>query len=126
MNNPELPKSIYEFIYGYIVLPFLIVNFRHMQNIFYYRDIIKANDIRGKIEVPMLLSMRRSAVETFGYFLLYLIIFLLTGAWILAGGATGFLKLLFSHRKWIRYDRLADSILETQENEKNDDNASAK
>lgn len=99
------PAQIYEFVYGGVILTFVMVNVRHIRNILYYREIVKGGGVSGRVEITMALSLRQSMHDVFGFVILYLVVYSLTGVILFAGGALFCLVNMSTHLKWLRRDK---------------------
>ncbi len=90
----------FNFLFGALFLLEAPVQIRHIRNIALFRMIRNPGYIHGKIEYSRRLSLRLSAVEIFGFAVLYLFCWLATGSSFFLGG--GFGCLIVTLRQWLQ------------------------
>lgn len=93
-------EGYYLFFLGGLLLTVIVVDIRHIQNIFLYRNTGTPNGLQGKLEYPGWLGYRSSAIEMFTFSALFLIIAIGLESWFIAGGTFGCLLLGVRHWIW--------------------------
>lgn len=79
--------AIYSCLIGALVLREAVVHMRHARNIVYFKQVQSGNGIKGKIEYSRRFILKASAVDLFGFAVLFLILALISGSWFCLGGA---------------------------------------
>jgi hypothetical protein len=72
---------------GALIFVEAAVHMRHVRNIHQFLTCFGPDGVRGRIEYPRPVTMRLSAFDLFQFAVLYLVIFLVTGSWLLFGGS---------------------------------------
>ena len=85
LSRQSLPP-LYEMVFGALICVELAVHIRHCRNLFLFRGIAAAGAVRGKIHYSRVLNLRVSAVDLYGFAVLFLALTLFTGSWFAFGG----------------------------------------
>jgi len=91
--------GLYLFGLGALILVEVPVHTRHLKNFFFFRDLLRTNAIRGRIEYPRPLTLRLSSAEFLIWAGLFTILFLVTREWFVLGGAVECVVVAAKHRK---------------------------
>ena len=98
----ESAPEVFQFIVGSMILLELTVHTRHLRNLFMFREMLKSDCVRGRMEYSRPFILRVSANELFVFSALYLLLFVFTQSWFILGGATTCLSTALKHRKLAR------------------------
>jgi len=91
--------GLYLFGVGALILVEVPVHTRHLKNFFFFRDLLRSNAVRGRIEYPRPLTLRLSSAEFLIWAGLFTILFLVTREWFVLGGAVECVVVAAKHRK---------------------------
>src|SRR5262249_47354919 len=91
--------GLYLFGLGALILVEVPVHTRHLKNFFFFRDLLRSNAVRGRIEYPRPLTLRLSSAEFLIWAGLFTILFLVTREWFVLGGAAECVVVAAKHRK---------------------------
>jgi hypothetical protein len=87
---------------GGLVLVHAAASMRRLRNIVLFHHAISAKGLSGKIEYSKRTVHTLSFVELFGFAVLYLLMFLVSGSWFFLGGALVCLVAGNRHRDWTK------------------------
>lgn len=79
--------ALYQMVFGAMVSIELAIHVRHFRNLFLFRAIAGSDVVQGRIQYSRHLSLRMSAVELYGFAVLFLVISVFTRSWFTVGGA---------------------------------------
>jgi len=91
--------GLYLFGLGALVLVEVPVHTRHLKNFFFFRDLLRSDAVRGRIEYSRPITLRLSSAEFLIWTGLFGILFLLTREWFVLGGAVECAVVAAKHRK---------------------------
>ena len=91
--------ALYLFGLGAMILVEVAVHTRHLRNFFFFRDLLRSNAVRGRIEYPRPLTLRLSSAEFLIWAGLFALLFLITREWFVLGGAVECVVVAIKHRK---------------------------
>jgi hypothetical protein len=91
--------SPYLFGLGAMILVEVAVHTRHLRNFFFFRDLLRSNGVRGRIEYARPLTLRLSSTEFVIWAGLFAMLFLVTREWFVLGGAVQCAVVAMKHRK---------------------------
>ncbi len=92
--------ALFSFAFGALVLMEAAVHARHFRNIFLFQNAHDGRGIGGKIEYERWIVLQSSAVEFFGFAIICLFAFFISGSWFFAGGAAGSFSVSMRHWAW--------------------------
>lgn len=107
----DAPKYLVGIFAGLLIITELPVHARHIQNIMFYRRLASSNPgTTGQLAVTKEYGYRQSATQLACCGVLVFLIFLLTGSWMLLGGALGLLNATRQHISLARkHARMTDA-----------------
>ena len=76
----------------------LAIHIRHLRNLFLFRAISHTDLVRGRIEYSRPVVLRASSWECFAFSGLFLMLFIFTGSWFIAGAVVASFSLGVKHR----------------------------
>lgn len=91
--------ELYQFAVGSAIIVQLTIHIRHLRNLFLFRAISTADEVRGRIEYARTFALRMSSFECLCFSGLYLALFGFTRSWFVLGGAVGCFALAVKHRR---------------------------
>jgi hypothetical protein len=77
---------LYQVVFGAFVSVEMAVHIRHFRNLFLFRAIAASDGVQGRIQYSRPLSLRMSAVDLYGFAVLFLVISVFTQSWFALGG----------------------------------------
>jgi len=80
-------QGLYLFYLGMFLLLEVAVHVRHFRNIFLIHEVRRNDGVEGQIAYKKTLSYKISAFDFYSFFVLYLIVFILTFSFFFLGGA---------------------------------------
>jgi len=92
----EIPAFYLIVLGNFLGLQFAI-HMRHLRNFFLFRAILNSDMVRGRIEYRRPLILSQSSLELFTFAILFAILALFTGSWLILGGTLGCLSTAFKH-----------------------------
>ena len=95
----SLPEA-FSVLIGALVFLEATAHIRHIRNIVLLRNLRASGSLTGTIQYPRWLSLRISSVEVFGFAVLFLVAFLVSGSWFFVGGAGSCLLTGLKHLDW--------------------------
>jgi hypothetical protein len=95
----DIPQA-FEMLMGALICLEATAHIRHIRNIAFMKSFAGLHGLKGRIEYPRWVSLRLSSVEILGFAVLFLVAFLISGAWFFAGGALSCLLTGLKHRDW--------------------------
>jgi hypothetical protein len=95
-------REIYLLALGAMLGVECAVHIRHFRNFHLFKTCFGPDGVRGRVEYPRDVILRISAVEFFQFASLFLLLFLVTGSYLLLGAAAGCLSQAGKHKGWRR------------------------
>jgi hypothetical protein len=101
LSSESVPE-MYDFLLGAMILLEMTIHTRHLRNLFMFREMLKSDSVRGRIEYSRPFMLRMSSEELFIFSAFYALLFVFTQSWFVLGGAATCLSAAIKHRRLAR------------------------